>query len=143
MFEPRFGSRIAAFFLPQRRIALFPDPPPGRSPMEGEVARGEAERRWGFKPTSSATATALGLARAFARLAAQGIATLRLPASLILRDVDDAVRTIMGYLQHGDRSGRGSRCRAAWTATPSDSLLRSEPPPPPSGSALGEDLRRG
>jgi very-short-patch-repair endonuclease len=35
-------------------------------------------------------------------LAAQGIATLRLPASLILRDVDDAMRTIMGYLQHGD-----------------------------------------
>src|ERR1700761_125823 len=34
-------------------------------------------------------------------LAAQGIATLRVPASLILRDVDDAVRTIMGYLQHG------------------------------------------
>jgi very-short-patch-repair endonuclease len=35
-------------------------------------------------------------------LAAQGIATLRLPASLILRDVDDAVRTIRGYLEHGD-----------------------------------------
>jgi very-short-patch-repair endonuclease len=35
-------------------------------------------------------------------LAAQGIATLRLPASLILRDVDAAVRTISGYLQHGD-----------------------------------------
>jgi very-short-patch-repair endonuclease len=35
-------------------------------------------------------------------LAARGIATLRLPASLILRDVDDAVRTIAGYLQHGD-----------------------------------------
>ena len=35
-------------------------------------------------------------------LAAQGIATLRLPASLILRDVDAAVRTIAGYLQHGD-----------------------------------------
>jgi very-short-patch-repair endonuclease len=29
-------------------------------------------------------------------LAEQGIATLRLPASLILRDVNDAVRTIMG-----------------------------------------------
>jgi very-short-patch-repair endonuclease len=35
-------------------------------------------------------------------LAAQGIATLRLPAALILRDVDAAVRTIVGYLQHGD-----------------------------------------
>jgi len=35
-------------------------------------------------------------------LAAQGIATLRLPASLILRDVDAAVRSIAGYLQHGD-----------------------------------------
>jgi very-short-patch-repair endonuclease len=35
-------------------------------------------------------------------LAAQGIATLRLPASLILRDVDAAVRTIAGYLEHGD-----------------------------------------
>jgi very-short-patch-repair endonuclease len=35
-------------------------------------------------------------------LAAQGIATLRLPASLILRDVDAAVRTIAGCLQHGD-----------------------------------------
>ena len=35
-------------------------------------------------------------------LAAQGIATLRLPASLILRDVDAAVRTIRGYLQYGD-----------------------------------------
>src|SRR6201996_6034196 len=31
-------------------------------------------------------------------LAAQGIDTLRLPASLILRDVDAAVRTIRGYL---------------------------------------------
>ncbi len=35
-------------------------------------------------------------------LADQGIATLRLPASLILRDVGAAVRTIMGYLEHGD-----------------------------------------
>ena len=35
-------------------------------------------------------------------LAAQGIATLRLPASLILGDVDAAVRTIVGYLRHGD-----------------------------------------
>jgi very-short-patch-repair endonuclease len=35
-------------------------------------------------------------------LAEQGIATLRLPASLILRDVNDAFRTIVGYLQHGD-----------------------------------------
>ena len=35
-------------------------------------------------------------------LAAQGIATLRLSAALILRDVDDAVRTIRGYLEHGD-----------------------------------------
>jgi very-short-patch-repair endonuclease len=35
-------------------------------------------------------------------LAARGIATLRLPASPILRDVDAAVRTIAGYLQHGD-----------------------------------------
>ena len=35
-------------------------------------------------------------------LADQGIATLRLPASLVLRDVDDAVRTIVGYLRHGD-----------------------------------------
>src|SRR3954470_5526810 len=35
-------------------------------------------------------------------LADQGIATLRLPASLILRDVDAAMRTIWGYLQHGD-----------------------------------------
>ena len=35
-------------------------------------------------------------------LADQGIATLRLPASLILRDVDAAARTIVGYLQHGD-----------------------------------------
>ena len=35
-------------------------------------------------------------------LAAQGIATLRLPASLVLRDVDAAVRTIVGHLQLGD-----------------------------------------
>ena len=35
-------------------------------------------------------------------LAAQEIATLRLPAALILRDVDDAVRTIAGFLRHGD-----------------------------------------
>ena len=35
-------------------------------------------------------------------LAAQGVATLRLPASLLLRDVDAAVRTIWGYLQAGD-----------------------------------------
>ena len=35
-------------------------------------------------------------------LADQGIATLRLPALLILRDVDAAVRTIASYLQHGD-----------------------------------------
>jgi len=40
-------------------------------------------------------------------LAARGIATLRLPAALILRDVDGAVRTIAGYLQHGaERGGR-------------------------------------
>ena len=41
-------------------------------------------------------------ARRDAWLAAQAIATLRLPASLVLRDVDAAVRTIAGYLQHGD-----------------------------------------
>jgi very-short-patch-repair endonuclease len=35
-------------------------------------------------------------------LEAQGIATLRLPASLVLRDMDAAVRTIAGFLQHGD-----------------------------------------
>ena len=35
-------------------------------------------------------------------LADQGIATLRLPASLILRDVDDAARTIQGFMQHGN-----------------------------------------
>jgi very-short-patch-repair endonuclease len=35
-------------------------------------------------------------------LLAQGIATLRLSASLALRDVDDAVRTIRGHLEHGD-----------------------------------------
>ncbi|HEY8004270.1 MAG TPA: DUF559 domain-containing protein [Phenylobacterium sp.] len=34
-------------------------------------------------------------------LAARGIATLRLSASLILRDLDAAVRTISGYLQDG------------------------------------------
>jgi len=33
-------------------------------------------------------------------LSAQGIATLRLPARLILRDVDDAVRTIVGYIEN-------------------------------------------
>jgi very-short-patch-repair endonuclease len=41
-------------------------------------------------------------ARRDAWLADQGIATLRLPASLILRDVDAAVRTISGFLRHGD-----------------------------------------
>ncbi|WP_309603802.1 DUF559 domain-containing protein [Phenylobacterium sp.] len=35
-------------------------------------------------------------------LAAQGIETLRLSAALILRDLDDAVRTILGLLEHGD-----------------------------------------
>ncbi|HLZ76848.1 endonuclease domain-containing protein [Phenylobacterium sp.] len=35
-------------------------------------------------------------------LAAQGISTLRLAASLILRDVDAAVRTIRGFLENGD-----------------------------------------
>jgi very-short-patch-repair endonuclease len=35
-------------------------------------------------------------------LAAQGVVTLRLPAALVLRDVDDAVRTILGFLEHGD-----------------------------------------
>ena len=35
-------------------------------------------------------------------LAAQGIATVRLPAALVLRDVEAAVRTIWGFLQHGD-----------------------------------------
>ena len=35
-------------------------------------------------------------------LADQGIATLRLPARLILRDMDAAVGTIRGYLQHGN-----------------------------------------
>ena len=33
-----------------------------------------------------------------ARLAAQGIRTLRLSAELVLHDVDDAVRTIRGFL---------------------------------------------
>lgn len=32
-------------------------------------------------------------------LLTRGIATLRLPASLILDDVDDATRTILGYLE--------------------------------------------
>ena len=32
-------------------------------------------------------------------LAGQGISTLRISASLILEDVDDAVRTILGYLE--------------------------------------------
>ena len=41
-------------------------------------------------------------ARRDAWLGAQGIATLRLPASLILRDVDAAVRTIWGYLRDPD-----------------------------------------
>lgn len=31
-------------------------------------------------------------------IAAQGVATLRIPASLVLGDVDDATRTIMGWL---------------------------------------------
>ena len=35
-------------------------------------------------------------------IAAQGIATLRLSAALILRDVDDAARAIRGFLEHGD-----------------------------------------
>jgi very-short-patch-repair endonuclease len=35
-------------------------------------------------------------------LAAQGIATLRMSAVLILRDVDDAVRAIRGWLEQGD-----------------------------------------
>ena len=35
-------------------------------------------------------------------LAAQGVATVRLPAALVLRDVDAAVRTISGFLQYGD-----------------------------------------
>jgi len=38
-------------------------------------------------------------ARRDAWLADQGVATLRLPAAPILRDVDAAVRTIWGYLQ--------------------------------------------
>jgi very-short-patch-repair endonuclease len=33
-------------------------------------------------------------------LTAQGIRTLRLSASLILKDVDAAVRTILGYIKH-------------------------------------------
>jgi len=39
-------------------------------------------------------------------LAAQGVATLRLPASIVLRDVDDATRTIMGWLEDNGRLGR-------------------------------------
>ena len=53
-------------------------------------------------------------------LAARGIATLRLPAALILRDVDGAVRTIAGYLQHG-----AERRRATWVSTPSVSRSAS------------------
>ena len=41
-------------------------------------------------------------ARRDAWLREQGIAVLRLPARLILRDVDDAVRTIVGFLEYGD-----------------------------------------
>jgi len=32
-------------------------------------------------------------------MAAKGIRTLRLPADLVLRDVDDATRTILGFLE--------------------------------------------
>jgi very-short-patch-repair endonuclease len=36
------------------------------------------------------------------RLRAQGIATLRLPASLVLRDMDAATRAILSHLEFGD-----------------------------------------
>lgn len=52
-------------------------------------------------------------------LAAQGIRTLRIPAETVLRDVDDAVRTILGAVEE----------------TPSPSALRAAGPPP-----KGEDL---
>ena len=35
-------------------------------------------------------------------LRAQGIATLRLPASLVLRDMDAAIRAILSHLEFGD-----------------------------------------
>src|SRR5258706_9207259 len=44
-------------------------------------------------------------------LATRGIATLRLPASLILPDVDAAGRTLVGYLQHRGWGGFGGRGR--------------------------------
>ena len=36
-------------------------------------------------------------------IAAQGVATLTIPASLVLGDVDDATRTIMGWLEDNGR----------------------------------------
>jgi hypothetical protein len=37
------------------QLSFAPDPPPGRSPIEGEVDRGEAASRRGLQPTATAT----------------------------------------------------------------------------------------
>jgi very-short-patch-repair endonuclease len=41
-------------------------------------------------------------------LEAKGVRTLRITAALVLRDVDDAVRTILGVLEDMRAEGRGS-----------------------------------
>jgi len=54
-------------------------------------------------------------ARRDAWLLERGVSTLRLPASLILADVDDATRTIFGRIEGGSAWPRGG----PWAATPS------------------------
>jgi very-short-patch-repair endonuclease len=66
-------------------------------------------------------------------LLSQGIRTVRISASTILSDVDDAVRTIVGRLE--DQGSSSSDDRTAAAATPSPSALRAAGPPPE-----GEDL---
>ena len=46
---------------PRRPGDATTDPPPGRSPIEGEVSRSAAKRRRGFKPTPWAAANSAWL----------------------------------------------------------------------------------
>jgi len=68
-------------------------------------------------------------------LLANGVTTLRLSASLILDDVDDATRAILAYVE--DEAGSASRRRAEWAATPSVSALARRSTSPSTGLRPG------
>ena len=95
-------ARRLSSFLPQK--VSFPDALTGRDVLDFycDAARLALEvdggsHSFGDRPERDQ--------RRDAWLAEQGVTTLRLPASLILEDVDDATRTILQHLESGDSGG--------------------------------------